>query len=166
MTYSVKNCILCNENDLKNPERVSDGSNLRIEIRSCTTLQGAQLLVNEIGEEHLGILNFASAKKSWWCISKWCTSSRRINLSNIFLVSLTHIKSISRMIYSPWITIIQSKTNQFGGSFIKILFRMTMECIDLVHIMRQLSHVLHSMLILFVIEFSFKIQCENGLKEF
>ena len=67
VTYSLNNSILYNENHLRNIEKVrstadQSRSNPRIEIRCCTTLQGAQLLMKQVGEEHLGILNFASAK--------------------------------------------------------------------------------------------------------
>lgn len=62
VTYSVDNSLLYNENDLRNIEKKDSSEKTKIEIRLCTTLQATQSLVKEIGEEHVGVLNFASAK--------------------------------------------------------------------------------------------------------
>ncbi|CAF1431635.1 unnamed protein product [Adineta steineri] len=63
------NSILYTEDDLQNMKKsvsTTDESDIisypKIEIRYCTTLQAARFLVAEVGEDHVGVLNFASAK--------------------------------------------------------------------------------------------------------
>ena len=135
MTYSVNNSLLYSENDLRNVQRVSDEqseTNLRIEFRCCTTLQGAQLLVNEIGEEHLGILNFASAKNPGGGFRNGAQAQEEsiCRISSLYL-SLTQNRFLDefydyhrrsrtglyspRIIYSPRVIIFKVKINQFDS---------------------------------------------------
>ncbi|CAF1472023.1 unnamed protein product [Adineta steineri] len=63
------NSKLYTEDGLQNMEKsipITDESDIisytKIEIRYCTTLQAARFLAAEVGEDHVGVLNFASAK--------------------------------------------------------------------------------------------------------
>jgi uncharacterized protein (TIGR02452 family) len=75
--FCVNNSILYEEHDLNNTAKyastvdeteatsttgVAACSYPKFEVRHCTTLQAAQSLAEEMGEEHVGVLNFASAK--------------------------------------------------------------------------------------------------------
>lgn len=76
IAFCINNSILYTENDLKNTKRFNLTSDdiettsttntipvyPKFEVRHCTTLQAAQSLVDEMGEEHVGVLNFASAR--------------------------------------------------------------------------------------------------------
>jgi uncharacterized protein (TIGR02452 family) len=75
--FCVNNSILYEDNDYNNTEKYDSTvdeteatsttgaaavSYPKFEVRHCTTLQAAQSLAEEMGEEHVGVLNFASAK--------------------------------------------------------------------------------------------------------
>jgi uncharacterized protein (TIGR02452 family) len=74
IAFSVDNTILYEENDLTNTAKYASTvdetetaaaaapSYPKFEVRHCTTLQAAQSLFEEMGEEHVVVLNFASAK--------------------------------------------------------------------------------------------------------
>ena len=76
VTFSVENSVLYTEDDLENTKKLiltvdetdpiscttATPSYAKIEVRHCTTLQAAQSLVAEMGEDRVGVLNFASAK--------------------------------------------------------------------------------------------------------
>ena len=76
ISFCMKNSILYGEEDLEDLSKrnLSDdetestsmssatSSYPKFEVHHCTTLQAAQSLVVEMGEEHVGVLNFASAR--------------------------------------------------------------------------------------------------------
>lgn len=76
ITFTNDNSILYTEDDLQNIKQLnsifdesnsssitnSDNSQTKFEIQHCTTLEAARSLVSEVGEDHVGVLNFASAK--------------------------------------------------------------------------------------------------------
>ena len=66
VTFCNDNSVLYTEDDLRNVTRgqlaTDEDSPAKIEIRCCTALQAAQALVTRVGEERVGVLNFASAK--------------------------------------------------------------------------------------------------------
>jgi uncharacterized protein (TIGR02452 family) len=79
IAFCVNNSILYEENDLHNTAKRAStvdetearsgrdtatavSSYPKFEVRHCTSLQAAQSLVEQMGEEHVGVLNFASAK--------------------------------------------------------------------------------------------------------
>ncbi|CAF1288001.1 unnamed protein product [Adineta ricciae] len=75
VTFSNQQSILYTEDDLQNTKQLnanldetnptrltSDSSQTKIETRLCSTLEAARSLVAEVGEDHVGVLNFASAK--------------------------------------------------------------------------------------------------------
>jgi uncharacterized protein (TIGR02452 family) len=76
VTFCKDNSVLYTEDDLQNTKKListinetgstssttSTTSYATIEVRHCTTLQAAQSLVAEMGEDRVGVLNFASAK--------------------------------------------------------------------------------------------------------
>jgi uncharacterized protein (TIGR02452 family) len=69
LRFCNDNSILYTEDDLQNAERsvspIYEQNSTwctKIEVRHCSTLQAAQFLVAEMGENHVGVLNFASAK--------------------------------------------------------------------------------------------------------
>jgi uncharacterized protein (TIGR02452 family) len=76
VAFCINNSILYTENDLKNtkkltltsdeidPTSITTATSLytKYEVRHCSTLQAAQSLVAEMGEDSVGVLNFASAK--------------------------------------------------------------------------------------------------------
>ncbi len=76
VAFCVNNSILYTENDLENTNKLTltvdeadatsittaTSSYTKFEVRHCTTLQAAQSLVAEMGEDRVGVLNFASAK--------------------------------------------------------------------------------------------------------
>ena len=180
VTYSVNNSILYNENDLKNIERkdLSDDqrdSNPKIEIRLCTTLQSTQSLVKEIGEEHVGVLNFASAKNPGGGFRNGAQAQEEslCRTSSLYL-SLTQNRFVDefydfhrrsrnglyshRIIYSPRVTFFKVLQILPISERRIFCFRMIMEHCYLLHIVLELSHVLHPMLILFTINKSFRRQ--------
>jgi uncharacterized protein (TIGR02452 family) len=76
--FCMDNSLLYSEESLQNTNKLiltvdktdptssttatASSSYTNIEVRHCTTLQAAQSLVAEMGEDHVGVLNFASAK--------------------------------------------------------------------------------------------------------
>lgn len=73
VAFSISNSILYTEDDLQHMKTMiltnddveataAPSSSPKIEIRRCSTLQAAQSLAAEVGEDNVGVLNFASAK--------------------------------------------------------------------------------------------------------
>ncbi|CAF4404397.1 unnamed protein product, partial [Rotaria sordida] len=76
VAFCMQNSVLYTEDDLQQTKKLTlavDETNSRsfttdttayttIEVRHCTTLQAARFLVAQTGEDHVGVLNFASAK--------------------------------------------------------------------------------------------------------
>lgn len=67
VTFCNDNSVLYTEDELENIARPSLTeedmlASPHIDIRCCTTLQAARSLVAEVGEDRVGVLNFASAK--------------------------------------------------------------------------------------------------------
>lgn len=76
IAFCVSNTVLYSENDLPNIEEstltvdeMKPTSSINVttsypkyEVRHCTTLQAAQSLAVDMDEDHVGVLNFASAK--------------------------------------------------------------------------------------------------------
>lgn len=66
--YSVKHTELYTDDDVRRQKISTDLSPTdtpiypKFEVRHCTTLQAAQTLAQQMGEDQVGILNFASAK--------------------------------------------------------------------------------------------------------
>jgi uncharacterized protein (TIGR02452 family) len=137
--FCVNNSILYEENDLNNTAKYASTvdeteatsttgaaaaafSYPKFEVRHCTTLQAAQCLAEEMGEEHVGVLNFASAKNPGGGFRKGASAQEEsLARSSSLYLALTQDRLFSefygyhrrgkdaiyshRIIYSPRVTI-------------------------------------------------------------
>jgi uncharacterized protein (TIGR02452 family) len=141
VTFCMLNSVLYTEEDLNSPNKVlitkdetnSDTLNTAtvsklyptIEVRHCTTLQAAQSLVTEHGEDCVGVLNFASAKNPGGGFQRGANAQEEsLARSSILHSALIHPRVFDgfygynrcgkrgiysdRMIYSPRVSIFKA----------------------------------------------------------
>ncbi|CAF1648869.1 unnamed protein product, partial [Didymodactylos carnosus] len=136
ITFCKDNSVLYTEDDLQNTTKITLNVDetattssttatcacAKTEVRHCTTLQAAQALVAEMGEDRVGVLNFASAKNPGGGFLRGSNAQEEsLARSSSLYLALTQARLFNeyygynrrgkkgiyshRMIYSPRVTI-------------------------------------------------------------
>ncbi|CAF1370161.1 unnamed protein product [Rotaria sordida] len=147
VAFCMQNSVLYTEDDLQQTKKLTlvvDETDSRsfttdttaytkIEVRHCTTLQAARFLVAQTGEDHVGVLNFASAKNPGGGFRTGaCAQEESLARSSSLYPALTQPRCLTgyydynrhgergiyshRMIYSPRVTIFKDDNGELLSS--------------------------------------------------